>query len=156
LARVFAVSTDGTVRRDARSIADGTFPLEGLPPGTYDLFVAHDVGFAYRSGVTLEGSADLVLTSGVKVAVVFTDEKGAPLANATVRMDVLKLDGVRVGTAAVHHSASRKTDANGSVEWTLPAGTVETTAATDEKLRGEARIVVHAGAAPATIVLKGR
>jgi beta-lactamase regulating signal transducer with metallopeptidase domain/protocatechuate 3,4-dioxygenase beta subunit len=156
-ARVVAVASDGTAARDTRTAADGSFALEGLPAGSYNVLAVHTAGFALDVGASLDARTDVVLHPSVKVHLTFDDAKGAPLPNTPVRIDMYKVDGAIVGTAGLHQTASGKTDGTGVVDLPLPLGTLDVrVSASDDGLRGEARIVAAPDAGPATITLKPR
>jgi hypothetical protein len=85
------VRSPGRGSQRAPTAGDGSFAVEGLPPGEYEVAAAAD-GLApdARTGVTLpaEGEAEpaeLVLTPGVTLTGRVTNTRGKPIPQATVR-----------------------------------------------------------------------
>jgi protocatechuate 3,4-dioxygenase beta subunit len=158
-ARVYALSSAGAGVRWALTGMDGSFAVEGLASGSYLLFAGHDSGFALQSGVSLaESPADLTLSPGAKVRLVFKDDSGAPLARSDVRVDLLRMAGTTVGIEGKGaYGFNRRTDADGALEIRLPIAAVDVVAwATERKLRGEGQINVQPQMPDATVVLKPR
>jgi hypothetical protein len=142
--------------RAARAVADGAFALEGLNAGSYQIFVGHRLGFASLSGAAVGTDADLTLSPGARPRLRFRDEKGTPLRETTVRVDLVKVGDTRVGVRErASYFEAQHTDADGSFEMSLPIGRVEIVAwATDKRLVFEGPLDVPAQMPDATVVLK--
>jgi hypothetical protein len=107
----------------ATTIPDGSFTLDGLAPGRYNVLVGGDpMGFAFRPLVPA-GTEDLelVILPGGKVHLLVVDSEGAPIPKAIVAL--AGIDGRRVrGIQGI-------TDANGRLELSAPHGNLTIKAA---------------------------
>jgi beta-lactamase regulating signal transducer with metallopeptidase domain len=158
-ARIIAVPPDMTWTRVAHSITDGSFTLDGLRDARYSLLAAHpESGFAFQPGASIGDTAPLTLNPGAKVRFRFKDANGAPLPETFVRIDMVRLDGARVGVElGGSWGNARHTEADGSFEWLVPIGSVELVAwVPEQKLRAEAPLTVQSGMPDVTFVMKPR
>ena len=157
-AQVVALPAEGTAARSTRTLVDGSFTVDGLAAGSYELFVGHaQQGFARRPVVSFDEPSDLLLTPGVKMRLHFKDESGAPLTNTRVTVELIRVDGARVGIEqSGSYAAGRRLDSD-PFEMVLPAGKVELVAwAPEKKMRGEVQLTVDPNAPEATMTLKPR
>ena len=124
----------------SQSLADGSFRVTGLNPGTYTLVAQSDVGtFAVRPGVaTGAKNVGLVLQPGGRVAVTVEGPDGQPVAGAWPA--VSNVNGVFVGWVG----RATATGPQGVTELLAPAGTVIVKVG-KEKLNGFATVSVSLG-----------
>jgi protocatechuate 3,4-dioxygenase beta subunit len=149
--RVFAKGREGATGREmAMTLADGAFRFDRLQPKAYDLSAGGPaVGYATRGGVS-PGDKDVVLAlrPGGRVRLAVVDGRGAPVAEAFVR--VVSVNGLGVFVSV----GSTLTDAAGLLEISSPAGTVEILA-TQAKGSGKVTVEVSPGVTvPGRIVLR--
>jgi protocatechuate 3,4-dioxygenase beta subunit len=125
-----------------RNQSDGTFRLNGLREGAYNLATGVEaIGFAIRPQVTPGGDAVVMtLRPGGRVRVRAVDESGAPVAGAYPF--VRSVSGVRV---RLPPTGTPETDERGESELPCPAGEVEIEVA-NEKGSGTASAKVTPGA----------
>jgi len=157
LATVVALSPGGASARTTRSRIDGSFDVEGVTTGSYQIFAAHELGFAIKSEASFDaGPTDLAVSPGTKVRIRVKNAQARALGDTRVRVELLRLDGFVVGLeSAGAYAVNVHTDADGGLEMTLPLGKAHVVAwATNEKLRGEAQINVQPQMPDTTIVLK--
>ena len=107
----------------AMTIPDGSFSLEGLARGRYNILAVGDLaGFAFLPAVA-SGTEDLELPlrSGGKVEVLVVDAEGAPVANAIV--GVAAINGRKV------RGVQSRADGSGRLELKAPRGNLTIKAA---------------------------
>jgi hypothetical protein len=154
--RVGAVTSDVESPRwggAAMSMPDGTFEINGLAAGEFNLVAQSELGFfALRPAVTA-GASDVTLTlrRGGRISVTVLGPDGNPVRGAftTVR----RVSGV----VAFGIGAMVPTDARGNTDLNVPAGAVEIRATMEGGLEGFATVAVTEGAViPAEITLAPR
>jgi hypothetical protein len=144
MAQVFALPTDGPSARTARALVDGSFVLDGLTAGSYQVFAAHALGFALQPVLSFDQPVELTLKPGTKTRLRFKDEKGVLLKDTSVSVELIRVDGTRVGIEQNgSYSSGRRLEGDPFAEMVLPNGTVDMVAwVADKKLRGEAHFTV--------------
>ncbi len=134
------ISTPPVRMSFARTIPDGSFSLDDLAPGRYNVLVGEEsAGFAFLPSVPsgTEGH-ELVLRPGGKVEVLVVDENGAPIPNAIVA--VAAIEGRK--SRGVQGSA----DGNGRLVLPVPAGNLTIKAAVMNGPEGLGAVTVSANA----------
>jgi hypothetical protein len=137
---VTASPASGRATGYANSRGDGSFEMDGLAPGEYEVVVRPPPGIRFSdygvvlnsrwlgvrvAGVTVPRTDDLVLrlVAGLTISGTATDERGAPLAHRMLRAETVARDD----PDAIFDSSGMPgvtTDAAGRFELTgLPAGT---------------------------------
>jgi len=126
------------------SLADGSFRIDGLEPGSYTLCGGSGSrGYGMRAGVTAGDSATVPLRPPARVAVLVTGPDGGPVKGAALA--VRTWDGVPVELMLLD---TPSTDAAGRAESSLPAGRIEVVAGAG-RMSGSAVVNAAAGEAVA-------
>ena len=132
----------------ARTLADGSFQLEGLARQPYNLLTGSELaGYAFARNIRPgTRDVDMQLTPGGRVYVVVQTEDGTPAGGVSV--SVTALDG------AAARGFGGTTGPSGVTQFSTPAGSVELTARQGE-LAGQSVVsVAPGGEVPAEIVLR--
>lgn len=128
---------------------DRTFELENLSDRRYNLLAASDVlGFAFAPGVAPGEELTLILRPGSRIALTVLDPDGAPVAGA--RVVVSAIGGRKV------RGVLGRTGADGRVELSAPAGSLEIKAVNDGDLVGVVRVTAQEGGRTETRVVLER
>jgi hypothetical protein len=121
------------------SLPDGTFRLDDLAPGRYNLLAFGAAAFAFLPSVSSgTEDLDLALRPGVKVEVFVVDSKKAPVPNALVALAAIEGKKARGPQVAV--------DSSGRIELLVPRGNVTIKAAVMNGPEGLATVAVSENA----------
>lgn len=134
------ISTPPMHRGFARTIPDGSFSLDDLAQGRYNVFAGNSlVGFAFVPSVP-SGTEDLelALRPGGKVEVLVVDGEGTPVANAIAV--VAAIDGRKV------RFAQGTADGGGRLELVAPRGNLTIKAVVPDGPDGMATVAVSENA----------
>jgi hypothetical protein len=135
------ISAVPTRTGQATTIPDGSFSLDDLSRGRYNILVASvdAEGFAFLPSVASGADdLDLVLRPGGKVEGLVVDAEGAPVANAIVALAAI--DGRKV------RGVQSRTDGSGRLELKAPRGNLTIKAVVPDGPEGLAAVAVSENA----------